>query len=368
MSKHINNLTTLCYIEQEDSYLMLHRIKKKQDVNKDKWIGIGGHFEAGESPEECLLREVKEETGLELTDWRFRGIVTFTFQTAEAKENEESRNKNGMVVQNDVVQADMEYMCLYTADGFQGTLTDCEEGTLEWVKKSEVNQLPIWEGDRIFFHLLELNQPFFSLKLDYVGERLERAVLDGKDMELFDIRREDGSLTGLTRERSLAHEDGTIHGTSHVWIVRSRPDGGFDVLLQKRSKTKDSFPGCYDISSAGHIPAGSDFLETAIRELEEELGIQATENELQYIGMHQAFLQTSFYGRPWNNYEISAVYLYEKPVVIQKLKLQQEEIESVCWMDIEKCLADVYDRMPEYCIYADELELVKEYVRRKIHE
>ncbi len=364
MSEHINNLTTLCYIEQEDQYLMLHRIKKKQDVNQDKWIGIGGHFEAGESPEECLLREVREETGLELTSWQFRGIVTFTFQ----KESRETVPGNGKVVQDGIVQSDMEYMCLYTADGFEGILTDCEEGDLEWIKKSEVQSLPIWEGDRIFFHLLETGHPFFSLKLDYVGERLERAVLDGKEMELFDIRKEDGSLTGLTRERTLAHEDGTIHGTSHVWIVRRSTDElHYDILLQKRSRNKDSFPGCYDISSAGHLPAGSDFLESALRELEEELGIRASEQELQYIGMHQALLQTTFHGRPWNNYEISAVYLYEEPVDIRNLTLQQEEIETVRWMDLDACMTEIREGKKEYCIYLDELEMVQEYLRRKSH-
>lgn len=384
MSEHVNNLTTLCYIEQDDQYLMLHRVKKKQDVNQDKWIGIGGHFEAGESPEECLLREVREETGLGLTSWQFRGIVTFTFQSpqsAEYRGNPEvcSNGKRksddgnaggctGKVVRNGMVQSDMEYMCLYTADGFEGTLADCEEGMLEWVKKSQVLQLPIWEGDRIFFYLLETGHPFFSLKLDYIGERLERAVLDGKEMELFDIRKEDGSLTGLTRERTLAHEDGTIHGTAHVWIVRPDGNEGWEILLQKRSRNKDSFPGCYDISSAGHLPAGSDFMESALRELEEELGIRASENELQYIGMHKALLETAFYGRPWKNYEISAVYLYQEPVEIRNLVLQQEEIESVKWMDLELCLAEVYEGKPEYCIFADELEMVKEYVRRKKYE
>lgn len=386
MSEHMNNLTTLCYIEQDDRYLMLHRVKKKQDVNQDKWIGIGGHFEAGESPEECLLREVREETGLQLTSWRFRGIVTFTFQNPQSAVSGQSMCAagNGKVVQDGIIQSDMEYMCLYTADGFKGTLTDCEEGTLEWVEKSEISKLPIWEGDRIFFHLLEINHPFFSLKLDYRGERLERAVLDGKEMELFDIRKEDGSLTGLTRERTLAHEDGTIHGTSHVWVVRQQEmlqtqvmqegddlesisGSHYDILLQKRSRSKDSFPGCYDISSAGHLPAGSDFLESALRELEEELGIQASEEDLQYIGMHQALLQTTFYGRPWNNYEISAVYLYEKPVDIRNLTLQQEEIEEVKWMDLDACMTEIREEKKEYCICFDELEMVQEYIRRKSH-
>ena len=152
-----SNLTTLCYIEKEDSYLMLHRVKKENDVNKDKWIGVGGHFEAGESPEECLLREVYEETGLTLVSWRLRGIITFSTDVYET-----------------------EYMFLYTADRYTGSLTECNEGTLEWVEKSRVPMLPIWEGDKIFFRLLEEQAEFFSLKLRYTGDSLAEAVLDGK--------------------------------------------------------------------------------------------------------------------------------------------------------------------------------------------
>ena len=152
-----SNLTTLCYIEKDDKYLMLHRVKKEKDVNKDKWIGVGGHFEKNESPEECLLREVREETGLELTSWRLRGIVTFIFDDYEA-----------------------EYMFLYTAECSDGVLRDCDEGTLEWIEKSRVYGLPIWEGDKIFFRLLEENRDFFSLKLSYEKDgRLTDAVLDG---------------------------------------------------------------------------------------------------------------------------------------------------------------------------------------------
>lgn len=189
MSEHINNLTTLCYIEKDDQYLMLHRVKKKQDVNRDKWIGVGGHFEAGESPEECLLREVREETGLTLTGWQFRGIVTFTFRQPDV--DTVGWMKDGKLVKDDIVQADMEYMCLYTADGYQGTISDCEEGTLEWVPKDAIYQLPIWEGDKVFFHLLETRKDFFSLKLDYVGEELVRVVLDGQDIP-GDVYKQDG--------------------------------------------------------------------------------------------------------------------------------------------------------------------------------
>ena len=154
-----SNLTTLCYIERDDQYLMMHRIKKEKDINKDKWVGIGGHFEENESPEECLLREAKEETGLTLTSYALRGVITFISDKWQT-----------------------EYMFLYTADGFQGEIGPCSEGHLEWIDKSAVYNLPIWEGDKIFFRLLEENRPFFSLKLRYEGENLMEAVLDGKPL------------------------------------------------------------------------------------------------------------------------------------------------------------------------------------------
>lgn len=153
-------LTTLCYIEKDNQYLMLHRVSKKNDINKDKWIGIGGHFEKDESPEECLLREAKEETGLTLTSYHFRGLVTFISDRWET-----------------------EYMCLYTADGFEGELTECDEGKLEWIEKDKIWDLDLWEGDKIFFRLLLENAPFFSLKLRYEGDVLAEAVLDGKKLK-----------------------------------------------------------------------------------------------------------------------------------------------------------------------------------------
>ncbi len=157
-----SRLTTLCYIEQDNQYLMLHRIYKKNDINKDKWIGIGGHFEEGESPEECLLREVKEETGLTLTSYRFRGIVTFIcgdYQT--------------------------EYMCLYTADGYEGNIRECDEGKLEWVDKDAIKNLELWKGDLLFFDLLDKGEPFFSLKLCYHADgTLVEAVLNGRWLEI----------------------------------------------------------------------------------------------------------------------------------------------------------------------------------------
>jgi len=332
-------LTTLCYLEQDDKYLMLHRVSKKNDVNKDKWIGIGGKFEFGESPEDCLLREAREETGYRLTSYRLRGVVTFLFNDEEA-----------------------EYMFLYTADGFFGEPSLCDEGTLEWVKKSEIDSLNLWEGDRIFFELLKEEKPFFSLKLHYRGDRLSEAVLDGKPMELLDVLEESGEPSGLVRERTLVHLRGDYHRTSHVWLARKRPDGGHDLLLQKRSGKKDSFAGCYDISSAGHIPAGVDYLESALRELREELGLSADREDLAFVGFHDGRYSGTFYGKTFKNHERSAVYVYEKPVDERALILQESEVESVRWMDVHEILRVTRDGDPGFCLFEDEIEMLIEYL------
>ena len=155
-----SNLTTLCYIEQGGRYLMLHRVKKENDINKDKWIGVGGHFEAGESPEECVLREVKEETGYTLTSYRFRGLITL------------------YAVRNTSICVSIRRM------DSQGTPVECDEGTLEWVDMDRIEELNLWEGDKIFFRLLRENRPFFSLKLSYGDDGILReAILDGKPMK-----------------------------------------------------------------------------------------------------------------------------------------------------------------------------------------
>ncbi len=149
--------TTLCYIERDGQYLMLHRTTKENDLNHDKWIGIGGKFEDKESPEDCVIRETLEETGLTLTSYRYRGIVTFVSDKWET-----------------------EYMHLFTADGFEGELIECDEGELEWISKDRLLELTLWEGDKIFLRLIDTDCPFFSLKLVYRGEELTEAVLDGK--------------------------------------------------------------------------------------------------------------------------------------------------------------------------------------------
>ena len=154
--------TTLCYIEHDDSYLLLHRTKKEHDFNKDKWIGVGGKFEDKESPEECLLREVKEETGLDLISWRYCGIVTFVADDYPT-----------------------EYMHLYSSADYTGALIDCDEGELEWMPKADVFQLPIWPGDKIFLKLMQDEIPFFSLKLVYSGDKLVLVSLNGREITDF---------------------------------------------------------------------------------------------------------------------------------------------------------------------------------------
>ena len=155
-------MSSLCYICRGDEYLMLHRVKKATDINAGKWIGVGGRFEDCESPEECMLREVSEETGLRLLSWRFRGIVTFVDE-----------------------EWGTEYMHLFTADGFEGELRECSEGVLAWKRRSDVlSSLPVWEGDRIFLRLLDEDRPFFSLKLRYAGGKLAEAVLDGEKLDI----------------------------------------------------------------------------------------------------------------------------------------------------------------------------------------
>ena len=150
-------MTTLCYIEKEGKYLMLHRVKKHHDINAGKWIGVGGHVENGETPEECLLREVKEETGLVLTAYRLRGLGTFLSDVCEP-----------------------ELMCVFTADAFDGEMIECDEGELAWVEKSDVLALPTWEGDRVFLErLLSGDERFFSIKLRYEGDKLvEKKITD----------------------------------------------------------------------------------------------------------------------------------------------------------------------------------------------
>lgn len=152
--------TTLCYITRGQDVLMLHRVKKEKDINKDNWLGIGGKFLPGETPEMCLLREAQEETGLTLTQYQYRGIVDFFSDVGD------------------------ERMHLFTADGFEGDLKECDEGDLQWVKREFLYSLPMWEGDKIFLDLLWQDAPFFRLSLHYQGDRLLKAILNGDELRI----------------------------------------------------------------------------------------------------------------------------------------------------------------------------------------
>ena len=187
--------------------------------------------------------------------------------------------------------------------------------------------------------------------------------------ELLELRNADGSRTGEVKERALVHREGDLHGTAHVWLVRYRPDkGSAEVLLQKRSANKDSYPGCYDISSAGHIPAGQDFLESAMRELREELGVEAKPEELHEVFTHVGYAEDVFYGKKFINHEYSKVYLLEYTGRVEDLKLQKEEVESVRWMDYRACLDGIRNATLKSCIFEDEFEkltaAIEEYFRK----
>ena len=216
----MTGLSTLCYIEKDGKYLMLHRTVKKNDVNKDKWIGVGGHFEVDESPEECLLREVKEETGYTLTSYQYRGIVTFV--------------SGGGVT---------EYMSLFTADGFEGEPISCDEGELEWVDIEEVWHLNIWEGDKIFFRLLDEQKEFFSLKLTYDGgDKLVAAALNGKPMELFDVLDENGNKTGMTKERGVAHREARMQRSICGLSVKKRQNMAEIMMCCSKNEVPAKIP------------------------------------------------------------------------------------------------------------------------------
>jgi len=152
-------MTTLCYLERDDKYLMLHRTKKENDLSKDLYLGVGGKFEEDESPVQCLIREVKEETNLTLNSFKFRGLITFICNECET-----------------------EYMCLFTSDDFSGEIKECDEGDLIWIKKDEVFDLPIWEGDKLFFNALNERDDFFDIKCIYEGKTLIRAYIDGTEI------------------------------------------------------------------------------------------------------------------------------------------------------------------------------------------
>lgn len=181
-------------------------------------------------------------------------------------------------------------------------------------------------------------------------------------MELLDICGEDGLPTGAVIEREAAHRDGVLHRTAHVWIVR-RKGGRWQILLQKRSRTKDSFPGFYDTSSAGHIPAGEEPLPSALRELEEELGLCAQPEQLLRIGHIRSCYEKQFYGRPFRDNEYINVFLYNGEVDETALRLQESEVEEVRWFDLEEALAEIPRRRDRFCVPLESLRLLERFLK-----
>ena len=340
--------STLCYIENEGCYLMLHRVVKEKDVNHDKWIGVGGHFEEGEASDECLLREIYEETGIRLADYRYRGLITFVPH-----------------------EGSIELMHLYTGSLKGADMTESftglmDEGVLEWIPKDKVWDLELWEGDKIFFRLFEEEKDFENMLLAYdENDQLKTAELEGEPLELIDVIDEDGNPTGTVRERGVVHLLGTLHKTVHIWIMRKNDKSGLDVLLQKRSMTKDSNPGCYDISAAGHIQSGGGVMDAAVRETFEEIGLETEPEDFEFAGVHYGYYKGSFHGRPFNDNEMMHVFICNKEVDDRQLVLQESEVESVIWMDFEECKQMIHDEYMEHCIYEEEFDLVAEYLKNR---
>lgn len=185
------------------------------------------------------------------------------------------------------------------------------------------------------------------------------------DMEYLDIVTEDGNPTGERIERSIAHRDGIMHRTAHVWIVRPK-EGGFDVLLQKRSQNKESFPGMYDTSSAGHIPAGDEPLGSALRELQEELGIKAVPEQLHFAGKFRIQYEKEFHGKMFRDNEVTTVYVYMDPVNDDDLILQESEVEAVRWFDLHEVIEEIKTSRKRFCVPSEGIGIVEQYLNDKL--
>lgn len=188
--------------------------------------------------------------------------------------------------------------------------------------------------------------------------------MEGKTKEYLDIVNEEGIPTGKTVDRELAHKDGILHRTAHVWVVR-KGKNGYEILLQKRSMEKDSFPGLYDTSSAGHIPAGADYVESALRELSEELGINAVPEDLSYAGIFRIQYEKEFHGRIFRDNEVTKVYVYERLVDIGILSLQKSEVEEVRWFDLKEVAEEIKVSRKRFCVPTEGLGILMRYLAER---
>ncbi len=340
MTKFIEGLNifmkdaTLCYIERDGKYLMLLRNRKSNDPNEGKWIGVGGKLEDGETPEDCAIREIFEETGLRATSLTRWGDVYFRSDVWEC-----------------------EIMRLFLVTGFEGETADCDEGELHWVEKDRIFDLNLWDGDRIFLKYLISGRRFDVMELVYHGERLSACTVDGSEEELFDVYNEDGSPAGYVASRDYVHWRGLWHATSHIWIAGER-DGKPSLLLQLRAACKRLYPSSWDISAAGHIPAGEDALRSAVREIGEELGLCVEPSELRYIGTMKMTYDDD-YGEGYHDREHCRVYLLHRDIDLSDLKLQESEVESVMWIGYDELLEVMRNGSLHHCLFTEELELIR---------
>ena len=333
---------TLCYIERDGRYLMMLRNKKQNDPNEGKWIGVGGKLEEGESPEECARREILEETGLNATELMHFGDVYF---------------------RSDVWGE--EIMRLFLVTGFEGELADCAEGELHWIEKDKVFDLNLWDGDRIFLQYLITGKRFDEMTLTYEGERLCRCSVDGEDVELIDVYNEDGSPAGYVASRDYVHWKGLWHTTNHMWIVRQNEVGRYELLLQLRAACKRLYPSCWDISSAGHIPAGEAALQGAVREIQEELGLSVRPEELEYIGT-LVMTYDDDYGEGYHDREHCRISILRKQVSISEMTLQASEVERVMWFGLDGLADAMADGTWKHCLYQEELDFIRPHLENEL--
>ncbi len=329
---------TLCYIERDGKYLMLLRNRKRNDPNEGKWIGVGGKAEPGETPEECAKREISEETGLKATRLLPCGNVYFYSDVWEE-----------------------EIMRLFLVTAFEGELTECDEGELHWIDKDKIFDLHLWDGDRIFLKYLVTGRRFDEMILTYRGERLCSCTVDGKEVELFDVFNEDGSPAGYVASRDYVHWKGLWHTTNHIWIVRTDESGQTELLLQRRAACKRLYPSCLDISAAGHISAGEDALNGAVREIEEELGIHVEPEELENIGtLIMTYDDDDDEG--YHDREHCRIYLLRRQVDLSEMTLQKSEVESVMWMEIDALSQAMKAGTLKHCLFEEEIELLRRHL------
>lgn len=330
---------TLCYIERDGKFLMLLRNKKSNDPNEGKWIGVGGKREQGESPEECAKREIWEETGLKAIRLLHCGDVFFRSDVWED-----------------------EIMRLYLVPEFEGELApDCDEGELHWISKDSVFDLNLWDGDRIFLQYLLSGRKFDVMELTYTGDRLCGCTVDGAAIELLDVYNEDGSPAGYVASREFVHWRGLWHTTVHIWVVGSDDRGKPSLLLQLRSADRRLYPSCWDISSAGHLPAGEDALNGAVREIGEELGLRVSPEELTCVGTMQMTYDDDF-DEGYHDREFCRLFILRRQVDVSSLHLQEAEVEQVMTMGFDEIAEAVKNGSLHHCLHMKELAFIRPFI------